>query len=78
MLKKLALAAGTVWLTMALLERWRARTALALGADRAIHVEGDGLARADASVVAAACKALSNALFDCHEAQVRVWLTLCV
>lgn len=41
------------------------REALARGADRAIHVDGDGLARADASVVAGAlAAAMADEAFD--------------
>ncbi|HEY8549756.1 MAG TPA: electron transfer flavoprotein subunit beta/FixA family protein [Vicinamibacterales bacterium] len=47
----IAVSAGPARVTQAL------REALARGADRAIHVEGDALARADASAVAAALAA---------------------
>ena len=47
----IAISAGPVRVTQAL------REALARGADRAIHVHGDGLARADAFAVAAALAA---------------------
>ena len=51
----IAVSAGPARVTQAL------REALARGADRAIHVDGDALARADASVVG---KALAAALKD--------------
>ena len=51
----IAVSAGPARVTQAL------REALARGADRAIHVEGDALARADASVVA---KSIAAALKD--------------